>query len=182
MEEWRKVKGLEEFYEISSEGRIKSLLQNKIMHPYINSDTGYYYINLAKAGKKGFKIHRLVAEAFIPNPLNKTEVNHIDHNRLNNRVENLEWVTSSENTKHAIYDGHLIAWGNPIKPVISTESDGTKKYFNTLSEAERYYGTRHIVDVLKGRRKSTHGCTFKYAPEGGEIGGKRYMETTTEAG
>lgn len=84
-------------YLISTLGRIKSTKTNKILKPYITK-RGYVYNLLSKNGKvKNFQVHRLVAKAFIDNPLNKPCVNHIDFNPSNNNVDNLEWVTHSEN-------------------------------------------------------------------------------------
>ena len=113
MEEWRDIKGFEGLYQISSYGRVKSLERTvwngkgyykkseKIRKGYDNGD-GYLYVNLCKEGKrKQYRINRLVAMAFIPNPNNLPEVNHKDGNKLNNRADNLEWATRSENQKHA---------------------------------------------------------------------------------
>ena len=96
-EEWKSVIGYEGLYEVSSCGQIKSLRKGALLTPHkIN---GYYVVRLCKNGKmKNHKVHRLVAIAFIPNPENKAFVDHIDTNRSNNRVENLRWVTASENS------------------------------------------------------------------------------------
>ena len=110
---WKPVKGYEGKYEVSSLGRIKSLNFNqkqyeKILKPYINVRTKYAYVGLSKHCKlKTMPIHRLVAEAFIPNPENKCDVNHKDCNRANNKVENLEWCTRSENIKYGIKYGNI---------------------------------------------------------------------------
>ena len=163
MEIWKSVKDYEGYYEVSNKGRIKSLTSNKTLSPQ-NNGVGYLKVELwkDKSGKKKY-IHRLVAEAFLPNPLNRTEVNHKDSNPANNTIENLEWVSSSENTKHAVYKGALKAWGNKSKAVeaINIES-GMVLRFATISEAERAIGTRHITDVLKGKRKQCKGYTFRY--------------------
>ena len=92
---WKDIKGYEGLYKISNTGKVFSCRLNKEMA--INKQY-YLSINLSKNGKqKHFYIHRLVAETFIPNPENKTDVNHIDHNPHNARADNLEWTTHSEN-------------------------------------------------------------------------------------
>jgi hypothetical protein len=86
-------------YEISSFGNVKNTIKNNIMKPSIKC--GYYNITLVnKTIKKCFKVHRLVAIAFIENPHNKSEVNHKDKNKLNNHLHNLEWFTRQENNIH----------------------------------------------------------------------------------
>lgn len=93
-------------YHISTFGRIKSFKNGKIriMKPFLQGD--YLYIELCKFGvQKTFLVHVLVAKAFIPNPENKSEVNHLDGNKFNCHVDNLEWVTHSENIRHAFDTG-----------------------------------------------------------------------------
>lgn len=105
MEIWKDIKGYEGLYQVSNFGRIKSFVRNvsnpRIMKTYINRK-GYIKCYI---GGKSKSIHRLVADAFIPNHKNKPQVNHIDGNKQNNNVENLEWATNSENQKHAIKCG-----------------------------------------------------------------------------
>lgn len=101
MEIWKPVKDYEDLYFISSAGRIKNR-KEKILNPPL-SKWGYKTVVLNKWGnKKSLSIHRLVAIAFIKNIENKKCVNHKDFNRTNNNVENLEWVTHSENTLHCV--------------------------------------------------------------------------------
>ena len=125
---WKDIEGYEGLYQVSTCGNVKSLpkvrrngtgtyiQKEKLLKPS-NTSTGYKKVELCKDGKrKSFKVHRLVAQAFIPNPENKREVNHIDGNKHNNNVNNLEWVTSSENKLHA-FEMHL----NPTKRDLDEE-------------------------------------------------------------
>ena len=125
MEEiWKDVKGYEGLYQVSSLGKIKSLYNKQNMKPYIHN--GYSRITLHKNGQcKMNMVHRLVAQAFIDNPLNKPCVNHIDFNRSNNNVENLEWCTYSENQNHSFKNNRR----NNVKYAIG-ESHGISKLKN----------------------------------------------------
>lgn len=106
-EEWKPIKGFKGLYEVSNTGKIKSFQRGKtkILRQNI-SQRGYHHVILSKNKvNKDLRVHRLVASAFIPNPLNKPEVNHIDGNKDNNNVDNLEWATCKENIDHAIKMG-----------------------------------------------------------------------------
>lgn len=103
-EQWKPVKDYESLYEVSTHGRIRSFHTGRgggILKPFPRN--GYLFICLCKEGekRKNFAIHRLVATAFIPNSENKEQVNHMNCNRADNRLENLEWATCSENNLHA---------------------------------------------------------------------------------
>ena len=116
---WKPIANFEGSYEISSHGRIKSLVRqdstgngNRVKERLLKPDvscrksTKYHRITLCKNGKTSrFQVHRLVAEHFIPNPENKPFVNHIDNNGLNNHIENLERCTHSENMEHSAKQG-----------------------------------------------------------------------------
>lgn len=122
IEIWKDIKDFEGIYQVSTFGRIKRLsrktinegllgknkelqLKEKILKPSTITK-GYKGITLTKDKKRyPKKVHRLVAEAFIPNPNNKPQINHIDCNKSNNNVNNLEWCTNSENQKHAFKNG-----------------------------------------------------------------------------
>ncbi len=105
---WRDIKEYERYYQVSNKGRVKRLL-SKTRHGHIRqekilklSNSTYKSVSLCKNNcKKNFTVHRLVAQAFISNPRNLNYINHKDGNKHNNFVENLEWCTRLENSKHA---------------------------------------------------------------------------------
>lgn len=99
-EQWVDVVGYEGLYRVSDQGRVYSVKRGKTLHPR-RRQFGYVDVTLSKDGNVTHHlVHRLVALAFIPNPDNKPQVNHMDGNRWNDRAENLEWVTASENQRH----------------------------------------------------------------------------------
>lgn len=152
---WRDIKGYEGLYQVSNIGRVKSLERiitntlgsytraEKILVP-LKTKKGYYQIHLHKNGVcKTSKIHRLVAEAFIPNPLNKSQVNHIDGNKINNNVENLEWATQEENMQHAYKTG-LKAQTKEVREKISESRKGKYK-----GEKAYWYGKHQTEEAKK---------------------------------
>lgn len=101
-EKWKKIKGYEN-YQVSNLGKVKG---KNILKGWNLNGRKYVQIGLSKNGAiKKFLVHRLVAKAFLKNPLNKEQVNHIDNNPSNNIVSNLEWVTAKENTHYTIKQG-----------------------------------------------------------------------------
>lgn len=134
MEQWKDVVGYENYYEVSSLGRVRS--KERILPHNINSGLykkkprilslrvarrGYKIVWFCVDGvRKAYPVHRLVAIAFLPNPDNKPQVNHKDGNKLNNEVSNLEWVTAKENVDHAVRTG-LIKSGSASPMSVLTE-------------------------------------------------------------
>ena len=101
MEEWKNVIGYEGLYEVSNIGNVRSVIRNKLLR--LSKTKGYIQVYLYKNGiRTGLKVHRLVAQAFIPNPDNLPQVNHKDEDKTNNSVENLEWC----NAKYNVNYGH----------------------------------------------------------------------------
>jgi len=153
-EQWKPIAECNGDYYISSYGRVKSCrcTKEKIMKPQTNT-RGYLSIGLMINGKQRMqKIHRLVANAFIANPENKPQVNHIDANKLNNCISNLEWVTQQENIQHAykngLFESQRLALSKArSKPVIDII---TKKKYISLKSACDDIGepySRHLMRI-----------------------------------
>lgn len=174
---WIDIIGYEDMYQVSTFGRIKSL--NRIVkHPNGKSDfpirgrirafnirNNYFGCTVNKDNKKiHISVHRFVAIHFIPNPENKPQVNHIDGNKLNNNVENLEWCTAKENTKHAIKNGLLVHKRGEQK----TQSILTEEAVIEIRKIDKYdidaknlaqikYGvSRSAINDVIARRKWKH--------------------------
>lgn len=175
---WRDIPGYEGLYQVSNLGLVKRSQCTKphmrkgvtIFRTYperykspSTQDDGYLFVGLADtSGKlKTHLVHRLVAEAFIPNPENKLRVNHIDGNKLNNSVQNLEWATQLENVRHAHRLG--LAHSDPSKAheaaKIEIVCSDTGERFSSLSEFERRYG------LYQGRVHHSLKSQFGYIKE-----------------
>lgn len=188
-EEWIPIEGYEGYYEISSLGRVYSIRRNIILKNKI-SPTGYARVNLSVNGiAKHHAVHRLVANAFIKNPDNKPTVNHINENKLDNSVENLEWATNAEQNVHGTRIERVKAHTNykkrnidykqvaakhnykelnkkQMKPVLQYDEHGNFiAQFPSIALAARTVGISagHLCSCLKGRRKTCGGYKWKYA-------------------
>lgn len=166
-ENWKDIEGYEGVYQVSNLGRVKRVNSHRVLKAGKHTG-GYLKVNLSKNGSKSTKtIHRLVAQAFIPNSENKPGVNHIDENKTNNMASNLEWSTSKENNNHGTHN-EKISKSKSI-PILATNL--------TTGESKEFYGGRdcarqlclnqaNITSVLKGKLRQTGGYTFKYLNEG----------------
>ena len=161
---WTKIvfENLETDYSVSEEGEVRKDTTNYILKQ--SSQQDYNFVTLFINGKqKRMRVHRLVAEAFIPNPENKPYVNHIDGNRSNNQVENLEWVTPAENSQHAVSIGQ---WGNSrARPVIQYNLDGERMaIFESASEAARQTGGSQskVTMCCRRQRETANDYQWRY--------------------
>lgn len=148
-------------YSISNTGKVRNNKTTRILKPIKDKD-GYSLVGLVTTlGNKQFKIHRLVAQAFIPNPDNKPQVNHINGDKSDNRVINLEWNTCKENINHAISFG-LIKTRTPI--YCSTNN----KIYSSVREAGRELNIHpgYISQVCKGTYAQAKGYNFEYIERG----------------
>lgn len=156
------IKGYEN-YLVTEQGQIINSKTGRALKPSITAN-GYYRVNLRKNGQtKTLYIHRIVAEAFIPNPNNYNEVNHIDEDKTNNNVENLEWVTHKSNINHATCQrrkGETNTTRNG-KPVLCIETN--QIYASaTAIEKELGYGKGNIWQACNGKIKTAYGYHWTY--------------------
>lgn len=152
---------------VSSFGRVKSLPRNgtilseRIIKPHLLK-SGYLQVELSKNDKMhGFRVHRLVAVSFVPNPDSKEFVNHKNGNKIDNRAENLEWATRSENQLHAIY----VIKTQKTRSVVQKSKKGELiKKWDCIAMASSALGIRgdSIVRNCRGRRKSAGGYVWSY--------------------
>lgn len=160
-------------YEVSEYGEVRNKETGHILTTSVD-DKGYPYVNLQIKGKrKNYKIHRLLAECFIPKVEGNPIVNHKDGNKMNWSLDNLEWTTSRENNLHALENGLRTRTSN--KPVIATHIESGKEYlFDSGAACARYIGTSrgNVSRVLIGKRKSAKGYTFRYAEEVSNCNGR----------
>lgn len=172
-ENWKDIKGYEGLYQISNLGRVRSargiLKPQKRQHGYL----GIMLYGKGGHATRGFKhcsIHRLVAEAFIPNPYGYSEVNHIDEDKTNNRADNLEWVSHQQNCVHGTFQERKRAKainGKRSKAVLQFTMDGQfVARYPSLAEVKRQKGfdQSNIWQNIHGNPKYAHayGYVWRY--------------------
>jgi len=178
MEIWKDIKGFESLYQASNTGLIKRMQGYQCKKERIlkqaNNGFNYMAVSLSIGSKvKRFYVHRLVAETFLENNENKEEVNHIDGNRQNNNLSNLEWVTRSENHYHRykVLKQRGVNFGKTgeknwkSKPVVCFDNQGNliKRYAGVM-EAMRQTGINEssIRSVIYGKSKTAGGYIWEY--------------------
>ena len=172
---WKTIPGVNPIYEVSNLGRVRVLphdvlykhrcgkivtlhIRGMVLKPIKNGC--YFFVCIDKKHKT---IHRLVAKAFIPNPDSLPCVNHKDENKLNNKVENLEWCTPLYNTNYGT--GKARKGQKCWVAVIATDEDGSERRFSSIREAEEKTGVNHsnIVACCRGRPRSAGCYKWRYA-------------------
>lgn len=161
MEEWRKIKDFPK-YSVSDKGNVRNDKTNRILKPREHGD-GYKCVVLYDKSKKNCRIHRLVATEFIDNPDGKREVNHINGDKSNNSIDNLEWSTPSENMKHS-YDAGLNHSNKIPKNSMPIRIVETGKTFSTISKCAEALkcSVGNISECINKKRQITcHGYHFE---------------------
>ena len=169
---WRDITGYEGYYQVSSEGRVKSLerknnygrtVKERILKPAFDG-WGYLVVTLCAGGKrKNLMVHRLVCEAFNDNRDEKPEVNHINEIKTDNRACNLEWCTRRENLNHGTRSERSAK--TLSKPICQyTLDEKIVKTWASLTEVKRKTGFSqgNISEVANGNRKTAYGFIWKY--------------------
>jgi hypothetical protein len=179
MEQWKTIEGYSK-YKISSDGRIWSNSWNQLMGD--STSGGYKVISLYNDDgvRHTVKIHRLVALAFIPNPDDKPEINHINGVKSDNRIENLEWVNRSENQQHARKNGlnksrvpieaamkslkkAILASAKKCSKKVQLSKEGTVLIFNSGSEASKYINANSkAISTAVTKKQKVYGWTAQY--------------------
>lgn len=169
MENWKKIfiDEKETNYSVSNLGNVRNDNTKKLLSQ--RTQQGYKHVTLSIDKKqKSCRVHRLVAYAFIDNPDNKPYVNHIDCNRSNNNVNNLEWVTPSENSRKAVEEGRYLINNSHLRAVTQYDLNGKKmRTFESATEAARQLKLQQskITECCKGNRKRTGDFQWRYADE-----------------
>ena len=167
---WCPVKNYESLYEVSDQGRVKSIGYGKerILKP-IRDKYGYLLVNLWKNGEmKTYRIHRLVAQTFIPNPDNLPQVNHRDEDKTNNSVQNLEWCDQKYNINYGTRIKRIsekMTNGKLSKHVLQyTKSGEFVKEWKSAPDVQRTIGYFHnnISNCCNGKCKSAYGYIWKF--------------------
>lgn len=176
-EEWRDVCGYEGTYQVSNYGRFRTLprivqhsrlgrtCRNGVIHSYTDRPSDdYIAVQLWSDGKFVQRVlHRLIAEAFIPNPENKPFINHIDGNKRNNEITNLEWVTAKENTAHALRTGlnPATGFGHAVRCITTGQ-----EFESIQAAADALHIHRNSVKESLVRNSAYAGYHFEYIDEG----------------
>lgn len=163
MEEiWKPIDGYAN-YEISNLGRVKNITTDYVLKQAYDNN-GYKHVVLYDENHVGMtkSVHRMVGLAFIPNPNNLPQINHIDEDRGNNCVDNLEWCTSKENNNHGTHN-LKIGLNNPLRrPIYSVDINGNVSYYDSGRAAQRFHAEKGEKILPAGITKALKGHVYTY--------------------
>lgn len=180
-EVWEPIKNYEGLYEVSSLGRVRAIshlswngkgyfmTKEKVLKPRMKK-WGYLSVALSKDNKaKEFKVHRLVANAFIPNPHQLPQVNHKDERKTNNCATNLEWCTAKYNSNYGSHPKNVSESNlknHTLKAVIQVKNGKVIKRWKTINELKNTkFSISYVYATLAGRYKHAYGFIWKYAED-----------------
>jgi len=155
---WKNIEGYNGDYQVSNLGRVKSYKYKapRILKNVLN-EYGYFRLNLSKNGKiKLYRVHRLVAETFLPNPENKPCINHKNGIKTDNRVENLEWCTYSENHIHAYKNGLMT-----VSDISGEKSGGSKLTNEKVNNIRQLYNSGDHTQWDLANKYNVHQSTIE---------------------
>lgn len=156
---WKEIQGFEGLYAVSNRGRVMNIMSGKVLKNRINT-VGYSTVALCKGDgtSKKIDVHRLVAKAFIENPDNLPQVNHIDENKRNNNVSNLAWVTASQNQRHSAHQ-HSCKINQ-----LNLDGELVKQWESSMQiQRELGYSNSHIIACCKSKHKQAYEYRWEYA-------------------
>lgn len=193
-EQWKTIKGYEGKYEISNMGRIRNLNWNgtgevRVIAQHINPMTGYIQVGLysKETGKsKMMYLHRLVADAFLPNPNNLEQVDHIDGNKSNNKLSNIRWCSRKFNNSRKLAKKLKSANHNStshIHQFVKAEKDGQVLYFKNGNKTAQGLGCSHVlvIKALRGEINLAKGWKLSYIDRGSEEGKNSNVDLTLKS-
>lgn len=161
---WKDVVGYEGLYKVSNKGRLYSIKRKRKMNP-TTSKNGYKRVKLYTNGKfKTVFVHRIVATAFLDNPENYPVVNHLDENKLNNNVENLQWCTQKQNVNHGTGQQRRTEAVKMLVKQYTLDGQYIATYKSAVDLQELYgFHQSAISRVCRGERKTAYKYIWKYA-------------------
>lgn len=174
MEEWRDIKGFEGLYQVSNLGNVKSiprkiwngkgffLSKEKLVKQVLNHK-GYQMVQLWNSNHfKSIAVHRLVSEAFIPNPANLPQVNHKDEDKKNNKISNLEWCTGKYNINYGTAKNRIAE--KLSKPVIgvSLKTPNCIKFVSAAEAGRNGFCASHVIECCNNKRKTHKGYIWNW--------------------